>query len=121
MSEKPNEFAAQRCRTQGCQAVEGRIAELEAKCERLEKLHGPMVEFTELAMRTAFDGCDLDGGYIQGRLHELGLLEEKTMSKPCDQWCDCAASGADFPTQCYRIIPEFIEAREALQEDQSGE
>jgi len=101
-----------------------RIAELEAKCARLEKLHEPMVKFTELAMRTAFDGCDLDGGYIQGRLHALGLLEEKIMSEPCcDQWCDCAATGAEFPTQCCRMvpIPAFIEAREALREDKSGE
>jgi hypothetical protein len=102
--------------------AEERIAELEAENaelrkhpERLDRLHGPMVRFVRLAMRATFDGCDYDGGQMQDDLHRLGLLEEKTMTEPCGEICACADVGEDFPTLCYRIIPEFLEAEAALE------
>lgn len=46
---------------------------------------------------------DVDGGYLQRRATECGLLEERTMSAPCGEQCACAEvlSDEEFPTVCY--------------------
>jgi hypothetical protein len=84
-------------------SLESRIADLEA-------LATPLVQFVDKALRVSFDGCDYDGGSIQDDLHRLGLLEEKTMTEPCGDVCDCAELVGEFPTQCYRITPQLMRA-----------
>ena len=46
---------------------------------------------------------DVDGGYLQRRATECGLLEERTVSAPCGEQCACAEvlSEQEFPTVCH--------------------
>lgn len=84
--------------------------DLKAENERLWALHGPMLRFVNKAIEICFDGCDYDGGQMQEDLHKFGLLEQQAMHEPCGEGCMCADLGADFPAECYRIIPAFLEA-----------
>lgn len=51
--------------------------------------------------REAF--TDIDGGSIQDKLVELGLLVEVPATEPCSEYCHCVEYGADFPTTCVRV------------------
>ena len=46
--------------------------------------------------------CDLDGGWLQDKAEELGLLVREEAVEACDEeWCKCAEYG-DFPQSCLR-------------------
>lgn len=45
--------------------------------------------------------ADLDGGWLQGKAVEHGLLVEQRMDAPCGDDCRCAEAGS-FPAHCYR-------------------
>ena len=64
-----------------------------------------LIEFARWAIsESSFQGCDLDGGGIQDKATELGLLKEVQITEPCSEGgCACADAGADFPTTCYRF------------------
>ena len=42
---------------------------------------------------------DLDGGWLQDKAEELGLLVRVDVAEPCGEYCHCAEYGA-FPQQC---------------------
>ncbi len=45
---------------------------------------------------------DLDGGALQDKAVELGVMVEVTVTEPCDpEFCQCAEYG-DFPQTCIR-------------------
>lgn len=57
------------------------------------------------------DLCDLDGGWLQEKAVELGVLVEVPVTEACDEsTCRCAEYG--FPTTCYRYAPEVCAAME---------
>jgi hypothetical protein len=92
-----------------------RIAELEAEVERLRSLHEPMLSFVLEAINTAWEGCDYDGFTMEEDLVRFGLLDQRTMTEPCSELCECA-SVQEFPTECYRMVPALIEARRLTQD-----
>lgn len=47
--------------------------------------------------------CDLDGGWIQDKAEELGLLVRVPVTEPCGEDCVC-----DMPGDCLRFSPEVI-------------
>jgi hypothetical protein len=49
---------------------------------------------------------DVDGGELQDKATELGILIAHEVSEPCCESCNCAEYG--FPTTCYRQA-EWIE------------
>ena len=51
----------------------------------------------------------IDGGDIQKLLVKHGCIRLETINQPCSDDCLCAEVGSEFPTQCYRLIPEFKE------------
>jgi hypothetical protein len=93
-----------------------RIAELQAEVERLRALHEPMLRFVLGATDIAWEGCDYEGITIQDDLHRFGLFDMRVMDEPCGEICACADLALGFPTECYRLTPALIEARDALQE-----
>ena len=66
--------------------------------DRLEK-------FFKWAMWTKGDWCgDVPGEDLQEKAEELGLIEQKLISKPCCGVCKCAEvySQDEWPVTCYR-------------------
>jgi len=65
-------------------------------------------QFFRKVWDAARDGYrEIDGGDIQDWAHELGLLEKVHVDAPCGEGCRCEEYiGADFPTDCYRPVPE---------------
>ena len=57
--------------------------------------------FAEELMNDRFEG-GIDGFDLQELGLKYGLLEEKTMIKPCGENCACNEAGVGFPTACYR-------------------
>ena len=53
---------------------------------------------------------DIDGGALQDKAEELGLLVAVTVTEPCCDNCNCM-SWDDFPQTCYRI-PEWLKEQE---------
>jgi hypothetical protein len=52
--------------------------------------------------RSREDWGDIDGGELQDRAVELGILVEVTVTEPCDpDFCQCAEFD-DFPQTCLR-------------------
>ncbi len=47
-------------------------------------------------------GCDLDGGSVQDKAEQLGLLERVKVDSPCGDACVCAEY-SDFPQICLRL------------------
>jgi len=45
--------------------------------------------------------ADLDGGWLQDKAEELGLLVRVEVSEPCGDGCSCE----DFPQDCLRYSP----------------
>ena len=76
--------------------------------EELESLK----EFARTAASMAFDGLDYNGGEIQEKMCELGLLVETKVFAPCSEDCACAGVIQDFSKgeYCYRLSP-FIAAK----------
>ena len=54
-----------------------------------------------LDMRSEHDCSDLDGGDIQDKALELGLLVEVTATETCGEGCYCN-SWSTFPMKCLR-------------------
>lgn len=44
---------------------------------------------------------DIDGGWLQDKAVECGVLVEVEATEPCGDNCGCAGV-TDFPTTCYR-------------------
>ena len=62
-----------------------------------------LIEFALWAIRQQREHCmDLDGGDVQDKLEELGLLERVTVAESCGDHCRCAEYG-DFPQDCLRL------------------
>ena len=59
-------------------------------------------DLTEMCWSDAF----IDGGDIQELLVKHGCIEMVTVDAPCSEVCLCAEV-SDFPTQCYKIVPEL--------------
>ena len=54
-------------------------------------------------------GNDLDGGDVQDKLVEVGILVGREVTEPCDpDICQCAEFG--LPTTCYTIADQFAVA-----------
>ncbi len=47
---------------------------------------------------------DVDGGSIQDKLEELGILQPVRVSEPCGEFCMCVEYEAEFPTDCLRLV-----------------
>ena len=76
------------------------IADLEKRNESLTALAklGRWV----LQMRSDHDCADLDGGDIQDKAIDLGLLVGVEVTKSCGENCNCAGYDA-FPLTCFRM------------------
>jgi len=72
----------------------------------MTKIESKLIAFARWAIEAhREDSCDLDGGSIQDKLEELGLLERVRVTKPCGEHCACAEYvGDDFPTDCLRLV-----------------
>jgi hypothetical protein len=52
-------------------------------------------------------GNDVDGGSVQDKFIELGILVGREVTEPCDpETCQCAEYG--LPTTCYTVSPLFL-------------
>ena len=51
-----------------------------------------------------YGGCDIDGGSIQDKLEELGLLQGVRVDAPCGNDCACEEYYGEFPVECLRLI-----------------
>lgn len=60
------------------------------------------------------DFSDLDGGDLQDRAQECGLLEPIAATEPCGESCQCAELCDEWPAECLRMIdvPAAIAAME---------
>jgi len=56
--------------------------------------------------------ADLDGGWLQDKAAELGLLVRVPVTEPCGDECRCAEYGA-FPQDCLRYSAEVSAALKA--------
>ena len=64
---------------------------------------------------------DLDGGWLQDKAEELGLLVRVEVSEPCGENCWCAEYD-DFPQECIRYSEEVRHAIESeAQKIEKGE
>jgi len=69
------------------------------------ELQTKLIEFAKWAIgehRCEGEIGDLDGGSIQDKLEELGLLVSVKVDKPCGENCVCQEYG-DFPQNCLRL------------------
>jgi hypothetical protein len=57
--------------------------------------------------------ADLDGGWIQDKAQELGLLMSVPVAEPCGENCHCAEYG-DFPQDCLRYSEDVKRIAEIL-------
>lgn len=61
--------------------------------------------------RGDYVGSDLNGGDIQDKAEELGLLVRVDVTEPCcEEHCHCAEYG-EFPQQCLRYSDAVAEAQ----------
>jgi hypothetical protein len=65
---------------------------------------------------------DVDGGYLQRRAVECGLVEEHTVSGPCGENCSCAEVLGDdeWPSQCFFNTEAGKAAMRAAEEGSNG-
>lgn len=77
-----------------------RVAEERARVEPLRK-------FAKWLCDEARNGMSFDGGWLQARAEEMGMLVATYHEKPCDEGCYCAAEygSAEFPLTCYKDGP----------------
>lgn len=80
------------------------VAEAEmAGRKQAEAVTAKLRAFAVWAWDAAADGGDLDGGSIQDKAVELGLLAPTEATEPCGPEGACRCAGYDdFPTTCYR-------------------
>jgi len=67
-----------------------------------------LVQLAELGrwclLRHREDGCgDLDGGDLQEKAEDLGLLVRVVMEEPCGEFCHCAEYVDEWPVHCLRL------------------
>ena len=55
--------------------------------------------------------CDLDGGWLQDKAEELGLLVRVHVTGPCGESCSCIEYN-EFPQECLRFSNEVQKAME---------
>jgi len=68
-----------------------------------------LIEFARWAIREHRESfADLDGGSIQDKLQELGLLVGVEVTAPCGENCTCEEYG-DFPQTCFRLANGVME------------
>ena len=51
-----------------------------------------------------YGGCDIDGGSIEDKMEELGLLERIEVQEPCGEGCLCVEYYGEFPAECLRLV-----------------
>jgi len=73
MSEQPNEFAARKCRDDGCQLVEVRIAEIELDAHTKEAFYGERIEELEAKCERLRAGVRAVADLINESLGVVGL------------------------------------------------
>lgn len=62
-----------------------------------------LIDFARWVIAEHREHCgDIDGGSIQDKLEELGLLVSVPVTEPCGENCLCAEYG-DFPQECLRL------------------
>jgi hypothetical protein len=60
-------------------------------------------KFARYVIQQALEGMCVDGGDIQDKAEELGIIEPVIMIEPCGpEGCVCAECG-EFPLTCYRF------------------
>lgn len=47
---------------------------------------------------------DIDGGDVQDKMEELGLLVRITVNEPCGETCRCLEYYDEFPAECLRLV-----------------
>lgn len=60
------------------------------------------------------DFTDVDGGWLQDKAHDLGVLVAVHVTEPCGEHCACAEYHGDFPAECYRYSEETQSKREFM-------
>lgn len=55
---------------------------------------------------------DLDGGSIQDKLEDMGLLVRVEVKEPCGEHCWCAEYYKEFPAECLRLVDGVTERQE---------
>jgi hypothetical protein len=61
------------------------------------------------------DCADIDGGAIQEKLVELGVLVERTQTQCCGDHCACMDAGEQDEWTCYFLADDLNAIRSALQ------
>lgn len=62
----------------------------------------PLEKFALAVLEESRDSlADLDGGWLQDKACEIGLLVAVRVDEPCGEECRCAEYG-DFPHECFR-------------------
>ena len=63
----------------------------------------PLEKFALAVLAESRDSLgDLDGGWLQDKAEELGLLVRVPVTEPCGEACRCE----DFPSDCLRYSAE---------------
>ena len=66
-----------------------------------------LAEFGAWALaKSREDLGDLDGGDLQDKAEELGLLIRVPVEKPCGEFCRCAEYADEWPWTCLRLSDE---------------
>lgn len=75
----------------------------------MTELENKLIAFARWAIEAhRFDGgCDLDGGDIQEKLEELGILVHVTVQEPCGEGCVCQEYYGEFPAECLRLCDAY--------------
>lgn len=72
--------------------------------DELRKIRDALVLFAQWVIAAHREECtDVDGGAIQGKLQELGLLVITIEQDPCGDDCRCAAYDVEWPHECVRV------------------
>ena len=70
-----------------------------------------LIDFARWVIREHRESLsDIDGGSIQDKLMELGLLAEVTVTEPCGENCACVEYG-DFPQTCLKITDGVLPSK----------
>lgn len=67
-----------------------------------------LIEFARWVIREHRNSMgDVDGGSIQDKLQQLGILVSMPVIEPCGEDCPCAEYG-EFPQECLRLAGGVI-------------
>lgn len=74
----------------------------------MTELGSKLIDFARWVIREHRSSfTDLDGGSIQDKLEELGLLVRVEVTAPCGGNCTCEEYG-EFPQVCLRLADEVL-------------